>query len=306
MKFIILFFLNIFFLLTGCAFAIPVGPEDAWDPVSAGPITTWTAPVEAKGHLDVQPTVIYNRTRGEFDDQGHYVPLTKGNKESQFQEELYTAYGVTDKWEIDAQTVYQENNVTQDGLKAQAQGFGDSFLFTRYQFLDDKGWIPATTGLLQVKMPTGKYQLLDPDKLGTDFMGESTDGGSWVPGVGISLTKKFKPFLIHADLIGNFPQRVDVDGEQTRYGNYINCGAAVEYFLPKGFNLMMELNNLSQADKRVNGAMAPDSGTGSLTLGSGVGWSNDKIQMLIGYQRTLLGTNTDANDSVVATFIYTF
>ena len=95
-------------------------------------------------------------------------------------------------------------------------------------------------------------------------------------------------------------------GEKTQYGNYINCDAAVEYFLPKGFSLMMELNGLTQRDKRVNGAMVPDSDTKSLTFAPGIGWSNDRIQTLIAYQRTLLGTNVAANDSVVATFVYTF
>ena len=305
MKTIILFFLYIL-LFTASAFADSGIQENDWNPLSPGPITTWAAPVEAKGQLAVQPFGFFNRTRGVFDSQGHYVPFSSGNRESQFQEQFYTSYGITDKWEFCAQTAYQENNATQDGHKAHAQGFGDSYFYTRYQFLDDKGWVPTTTGLLQVKMPTGKYQHEDPAKLGTDFMGTSTGGGSWDPGIGINLSKKFKPFIVHADLIGNFPQQVDVDGNKTRYGNYVNCDAAVEYLLPKGFNLMMELNNLSQTDKRVNGVMVPDSDTGSLTFAPGIGWSNDKVQMLIGYQRTMLGTNALANDSVVATFIYTF
>ena len=286
----------------------PVFADDNgdWNPLSAGPITTWTAPVVGKGQLVVQPFAFYNRTRGTFNEDGHYSALPKGDKESQFQQQFFAQYGITDKWEFDAQTIYQENYITQSGAKAHDEGLGDSYLFTRYQFIDDKGLLPTFTGLLQLKMPTGKYQHEDPDKLGTDLMGAGTGGGSYDPGVGINLTKKFKPFIIHVDLIASFPQEVRVDGDKTQYGNYINCDAAVEYFLPKGFNLMIELNGLSQADKRVNGGMAPDSGTGSLTLAPGIGWSNDHVQALIAYQRTLLGTNVDANDSIVATFVYTF
>ena len=80
-----------------------------WNPSSAGPITTWTAPVVGKGHLAIQPFFFYNRTRGEFNEDGHYVPLPKGEKESQFQQQLFAQYGITDKWEFDAQTVYQLN-----------------------------------------------------------------------------------------------------------------------------------------------------------------------------------------------------
>ena len=69
---------------------------------------------------------------------------------------------------------------------------------------------------------------------------------------------------------------------------------------------MMEFNGVSQGDKKVDGGMVPGSDSGSLIFAPGIGWSNDRIQTLIAYQRTLLGTNTAANDSVVATFVYTF
>lgn len=279
---------------------------DDWNPPSVGPITTWTAPVMDKGKLSLQPYAIYNITRGEFNDEGHYVPLPDSDIQSQFQQQILAKYGITDKWELDGQMVYQENYIKEDGLKAHDEGLGDSYLFTRYQFFDDKGWIPTTTGMLQVKVPTGKYQNLNPDKLGTDFMGANTGGGSWDPGVGINVSKKLKPFMVHADLIESFPQQVHIDGDRTRFGEYLRYDGAVEYFLPKGFSLMMELNGLTQGDKRGNGGMVPDSDTASLTFAPGIGWSNDRIQTLIVYQRVLIGTNTDANDSIVLTFVYTF
>ena len=293
----------VLFLLQSPVFA---GDADDWSPPSVGPVTTWTAPVQGKGQLAVQPYFIDNITRGEFDPRGHYVPLSDGDNKSQLQEQLFLKYGITDRWELDGQMVYQENYIKEDGIKAHDEGLGDSYLMTRYQFLETQGWVPTTTGILQVKVPTGKYQDLDPKRLGTDFMGSNTSGGSWDPGVGINVSKKLKPFVVHADLIESFPQKVDIDGAETKFAEYLHYDAAVEYFLPKGFSLMMELNGLTQGDKRVNGAMVADSGTGSLTFAPGIGWSNDKIQTLIAYQRVLVGTNTDANDSIVATFVYTF
>ena len=38
----------------------------------------------------------------------------------------------------------------------------------------------------------------------------------------------------------------------------------------------------------------------------GIGYSEKDWQMLVGYQRTLLGENVDANDTVAATVIVTF
>src|SRR3989338_9873305 len=39
---------------------------DEWNPVSTGPLTTWTAPLCEKGKLVVQPFLFYNRSRGTF------------------------------------------------------------------------------------------------------------------------------------------------------------------------------------------------------------------------------------------------
>ncbi len=280
--------------------------NDSWSPVSAGPVTTWTAPLCGKAKFVIQPFFFYNYTRGTLNSDGHYSSLPKGDYKYQFQEQLFAQYGLTSKLEIDTQTIYQQNYVKQDGARAHSSGFGDSYLFMRYCALEEKGWMPHVAALGQLKMPTGKYQHANSDKLGTDLMGATTGGGSWDPGFGIILTKKFKPFVLHADAIYSFPQQVHVDGIKNRYANYLNCDFGVEYFLPKGFNLMFETNLLLQGDRRSNGEKIPDSGVNSLIIAPGIGWSNDKMQMLLAYQRVITGANIDANDSVVFTFVYTF
>ena len=82
--------------------------------------------------------------------------------------------------------------------------------------------------------------------------------------------------------------------------------AGLEYFLPKGFNLMLEANGFLQGGMKASGTKTPDSNINYLTIAPGIGWSNDKIQTLIAYQRTLIGKNTDANDSLILTCVYTF
>lgn len=280
--------------------------NEAWNPVSAGPVTTWTAPLCGKAKFVIQPFFFYNYTRGIFNSDDHYSSLPGGEHKYQLQEQLFVQYGLTEKLEIDAQTVYQQNYAKQDGVKADSIGFGDSYLFMRYCVFEEKGWVPHVAALGQLKMPTGKYQHADPDKLGTDLMGAATGGGSWDPGFGIIVTKKFKPFVFHADAAYSFPQQVHIDGIKTRYANYFNCDFGVEYFLPKGFNLMFESNLLLQGDKREDGEKIADSGVNSFIIAPGIGWSNDRIQMLLAYQRVMAGANTDANDSAVFTFVYTF
>lgn len=280
--------------------------DNEWNPVSAGPVTTWTAPLCGKGKFVIQPFFFYNPTRGSFNSEGHYDSLIKGDKKYQYQQQLFMQYGLTDKLEIDGQIVYQENYVKQDDLKAHANGLGDSYLFLRYCAIEEKSYLPHITGLFQLKLPSGKYEHADPNKLGTDLMGATSGGGSYDYGYGINLTKKIKPFVFHADAIYSFPIETKVDGVKTRYGRYLNYDFGFEYFLHKGFNLMLEFNGFLQADKKEDGSYTPSSNIRYLTMAPGIGWSCDKIQTLLAYQRTLAGTNTDANDSVVLTCVYTF
>jgi hypothetical protein len=145
--------------------------QEEWNPPSGGPFTTWTAPLCGKGKLVIQPFFFFNQTRGEFDAKGHYNPLPKGDWEYQFQEQLAVHYGIIDRLEVDAQKVYQENYVKEGSAMVHVNGFGDSYLFLRGSFFEEKGCLPSITGLLQLKVPTGKYQHEDSEKLGVNSMG---------------------------------------------------------------------------------------------------------------------------------------
>ncbi len=250
------------------------GAEEEWNPPSAGPITTWTAPLCNKSESVVQPFFFYNRTRGTFNSEGHYDSLSGGGKKYQYQQQLFMQYGLTDRLEIDGQIVYQQNYAKQGGQKAHSQGLGDSYLFLRYCTFEEKGMLSHITGVFQLKIPTGKYQKADPDKLGTDLMGATSGGGSYDHGYGINLTKKLKPFIIHVDAIYNFPIERKIDAVKTRYANYLNYDFGLEYFLPKGFNLMLEFNGFLQGDKKEDGEKVPSSDIKYLSVAPGIGWSN--------------------------------
>lgn len=309
-------FKNIFIIVTlsGCmvsgwldlAFSHVVQEDGEWNPVSVGPLTTWTAPHCGRGRLGVQPFFFYNRTRGVFDGEGRYKSFTGKETRSQYQEQLFLQYGVTDCLEIAGQGVYQQNLRHFEGDSAASTGFGDSYLFVRYCALEETAWLPHATAIFQLKLPTGKYEKADDGKLGTDLMGATSGGGSYDHGYGINFTKKLKPFILHADLIYTLPILTRVDGVKTRYGNYINYDLGVEYFLPHGFNLIVECNGFIQGDRKEDGEFVPASDVGFLNIAPGIGWSCDKIQTLLAYQRTLAGTNADVNDSVIFTFVYTF
>jgi len=277
-----------------------------WCPPSAGPVTAWTAPLCAAGRLLAQPFFFYNRTRGAFNDEGRYKSFKNKETKLQAQQFLFFQYGITDKLEFDGQGLFQENMHHQDGKSAEYSGFGDTLLFLRYCAIEETKWLPQISALFQLKMPTGKYQKLDDGKLGTDQMGATSSPGSYDHGYGVIFTKKLKPFIFHADLIYTFPVYTRVNDIKTKYANYVNCDFAIEYFLPKGFNLMLETNWFGEGDRKADGIRIPASDINTLTISPGIGWSDKKIQTLLAYQRTLAGTNADVNDSIVFTFTYTF
>lgn len=282
------------------------GETCEWSPVTAGPITTWTAPMCGKNKFVVQPFFFYNRTRGTFDNEGRYNSFTNKETKAQYQEQLFAQYGITDHFEIDAQGVYQQNLRHVNGGSASSTGFGDSYIFARYCAIEETEWIPHAAALFQLKLPTGKYEKADSGKLGTDLMGATSGGGSYDHGYGIILTKKLKPFVLHADFIYTLPILTKVDGVKTKYGDYVNYDFAVEYILPRGFNMVIEANGFIQGDRKANNNFVPASDAQYLNIASGVGWSCHKIQTLLAYQRTVAGTNVDVNDSVIFTFVYSF
>ncbi|MCM8783923.1 MAG: transporter [Candidatus Omnitrophica bacterium] len=269
--------------------------------ISPGPFTTWTAPLCGKGVLVAQPFFFYTSARGSFDDDGKYHSIPEGEKKRQIQEQLFLYYGLTERLEIDAQLTYQHNYVKQEDLKAHAHGLADTYLFLRY-LLKEEDKFPCVTSLFQIKLPTAKYKNLDEDKLGTDALGN----GVYEPGMGLIATKNLKPFIVHFDTIYTHPLERKIEGIKTLYGQGLNLDFAIEYLLPKGFNLMFELNGVMQKDRRENGEKIPASDIRYLMFSSGIGWASEKFQMLFGYQRTFIGKNTEVNDSLVLTFVYTF
>jgi hypothetical protein len=276
--------------------------KEEWSPVSAGPITTWSAVIWEKGTLIVQPIFYFSTVKGTFDAEGGKQALDEGTKQSQQQQQLFVQYSLTDRLELSGQLIYQEASAVIGDATASSAGIADSYAYLRYCALKEKDNLPGITLLLQAKLPLGKYQEAAADKLETDIMGT----GSYDLGYGLIMTKTLKPFLLHADFTSTLPSEVTVDNVKTEYGNYINYDLGVEYFLPKGFNLLLEMNGFWQDRSKLDGVLTDDTDSKYLLLVPGVGWSNEKIQTLVAYQFSVSGKNTNATDSLVLTMVYTF
>jgi hypothetical protein len=273
---------------------------DDWNPPSLGPIVTWTAPACGKNVFVLQPFLFFNNKVGDFDNDGRYADIPGGESEYQMQQALFIQYGILDKLEIDAWVQFQESWIKEAGKNGQGNGMNDSYLWLRYQFLDDKGWVPCVTAFIQLRLPTGKYQNANSTRLGADITGT----GSFDPGFGINLSKKLKPFMIHADVIPGFPLETKVDGKKTQYGMYLNYDLGAECFFPYGLNLMAEMNGYWQAASKTEDNETAETKNNYLSVCAGFGWSCNKVQTLLAYQRTIAGQNTAVNNGLVFSLVY--
>ena len=280
--------------------------EEPWLPITAGPFTTITAPLLEKDHIQVQPFFFYTWTRGAFDEDSHFHGLTRGDMKETAMESLTLKYAPLDNIELDAQLFLNEVRTRQGGRSASATGLADTLATLQYGLLHQTTawWCPEATLLTQIKLPTGKYQHADPNLLGTDIMGT----GSTDLTLGLNVTKCYRPLILHGNLWHSWPIETQVDGVPTRYGNYLQWNAGLEIpFWRDKLAYMLEFNGLHQADKRQSGVEIGGSRVNSVTLGTGIEFSlSDAVQIEVGYQRTLWGTNTDANDTFGAMLVWTF
>ncbi len=286
----------------GLALAAESSDVEGWEPVSAGPVNGWIAPVCDTGELFIQPFWFINNIRGSYDSNGSYTALPDDDKATASQLYLYMQYGVTDKLSLAGQLLYIKNFTRQTGIEADSAGLGDSNLYALYCLQEEEKNKPSVTLLAQLKIPTGKFETANPDSLGTDMMGT----GSYDPGLGIILTKNLQPMILYANLICTVPLKATVDQVSTKYGAYWNYDAGMEIFIGHGFNILLEGNGFAQGKTEVEGAAAEDTNISYMIFGPGIGWSNDQVQALIALQTTTSGKNTDAANSWVFTFIYNF
>ena len=300
MKTGIIFLLSIMLIVSA---AHAAEKKDVWAPVTPGPFTTFTAPVIDQGKFSIQPLYFFNIARGIFNGERHYSSLPSKDSKYQLQIQLYTTYGLIPCVEINAQPSWQISNIKVGEKSAESTAFADFPMNIRYCGVEESSWCPRITGMFMVKLPTGKFQKSDPEKLGGDLPGTGSTDYTY----GLSFTKGIKPVLWHIDLLyANSPQPVRIDGIKTKFDDTYTVNSAFEWLITEKIDIMSELNWNIQGDKKLDGDWAPDTGKSFLIWGTGIGYSEKDWQMLVGYQRTLLGENVDANDTIAATVIVTF
>ncbi|MBV6494326.1 MAG: hypothetical protein LDLANPLL_02357 [Turneriella sp.] len=145
------------------------------------PITTDSCNMTTKGLFVFQNFMLINITRAQFDAKGkkHSISSDVADQNLTFNQQL--TYGVTEKWELDANPfpiVLNDNSREIDGPKV---GMGDARAWSRYLLYEqslEKKWIPSFLFYTELKVPTGIVKLGDTTGRRTfgNLMTETTTG----------------------------------------------------------------------------------------------------------------------------------
>ncbi len=185
-----------------------------FSPFYSGPLLTGSANNCPPGHVNIEPYLfitdnygVYtsNRKRENIDDLWNINPV------------FIFQTGLT-KWldvQITPQAIY---NTTRN------QGnfnWGDLDVTLGFQLIKETPFLPALRFTVTEIFPLGKYDHLDPDRLGTD----GTGGGSFQTQFNLNISKVLWTFPLHPMQVrGNavyvIPSRVDVDSFNTYGGGH--------------------------------------------------------------------------------------
>lgn len=170
--------------------------KKAFDPWYTGPLLTGSGNNVDKGMVNIQPYLFFNKIYGVYDQDWDFQKRTTIKS---INPSLWFQYGLLD-W-LDFTVVPQAfyNKIKDES----SFNWGDTLTLFGIQLLKMKDCTPQPSVrlLLRELFPTGKYQRLNPHKLGTDISG----GGSYQSQVGLYMSKVVYWFPCHPiDLRVNF------------------------------------------------------------------------------------------------------
>jgi len=171
--------------------------EPEYEHVQGGPSPWFTGPLLApsghaitSGHFNIEPYLYWTTTNGQYDANGKAQSIAHHFYNLLFQ--LPIQIGTTPWMDIQLlpQVSYKQTQ-SQHAIR-----FGDFPIRFDIQLLLDNSyvsWYPAIKLFISETLPTGKYQKLNPQKLGTDISG----AGSFSTAAGLVLSKLFRLSGIH-------------------------------------------------------------------------------------------------------------
>jgi len=163
------------------------GP-DHFEPWFTGPLLAPSGHVIPLSHQNIEPYVYYNRNLGHFDN--HWRPH-KDPTFTNVYNQIALQFGVLPGVELDLNPTFSYNNTQSKHTWV----VNDAPIAVGVQLLldDPETWHPAIKMRFGFNLPVGRYDKLNPEKLGTDFGGF----GAWYPSFGFVFSRVFHIYGHH-------------------------------------------------------------------------------------------------------------
>lgn len=287
-------------------------------PWFTGPLLAPSANTIPAKHVNVEPYIFFMASTASYD--GHWNKISHPNVYSLISQ-TFIQVGLNSfmDFQLAPQLVY---GFTQGVRSTQA---GDFPIFVDFQLSHDlPGHLqPSAKLTLKASCPFGKYQNLNPQKLGVDGVGS----GSWNPGVALDFSKLLSlpndRFLsLRLALNYTIPGAVSVKGlnvyggaldtKGTAYpGNTFSCDMAMEYTLTQNWTLATDILYIYSNKTKFSGNSGtlstvggPSSEQISLAPAIEYNW-NINVGIITGAWFTLTGRNSSCfRGSVTALNVY--
>ncbi|MFZ4772506.1 MAG: hypothetical protein ACOYK9_00740 [Chlamydiia bacterium] len=146
-------------------------PLELQNPWLTGPLLTPSAKITPKGHISIQPYVLFSNVYGHFNNHWK-IETVDTSHNINFQ--TFISYGLS-KW-LDVTIMGQFHTNFKNG---QSQtGLGDAYLGFDFQLLNENpnGYQPAVKLFILESFPTGTYNNLNPRLRHTDATGDGSFG----------------------------------------------------------------------------------------------------------------------------------
>lgn len=269
-------------------------------PATFGPIVTDTAVPIDRGKFAIQPTFGYSSVTDTFSKNWNRRS-TEGDFQS-FSMDWKLTYGLYDNLEVFVVIPYVYNWVSSGDASANDNGIGDVNLTFKYRLVEEDACRPTITALFSTDFPTGKFDNLNPGKLGADITGS----GSYVFTTGFNISKYVQPFMLYANLWYSMPTSfTDDDGHQYP-GDFVTLNLAAEYPITQKWIALLELTS-SISGARLFGPDTNLPQEALISLVPGIEYmATEKFSLALGVSVDLVGRNTDAAVAPLLSMVYAF
>lgn len=283
------------------------------EPWFTGPLLSPSARVVPVGHVNLEPYLFYTIVDGTY---GSDWEVTSKPKFFSLTPVFLFKIGLTETLDLSG-NIQGSYNHTQG---QSGGGFGDLQFGLEYQLLkeDKKGWLPNIKFSIQESFPTGKYDELNPTKLGTD----ATGIGSYATNLGITFSKlsqygkeNFMNIRFNGSITYFAPVHVkglsvyggDPTTRGTAYpGNLYNFLFGAEYSLTQNWALAIDVQAFYSERNRFSGysvlpVTAPSSTQISVAPAIEYNWS-ESMGVIAGPWFSVAGRNANRFLSYVAAY----